>query len=101
MDRRYRWSIFAVLRPRNIHHYSLYALNDVIHICEVTLAVAVVEDLNCLSLEELVGESEVSHVRSSGRSVHREKSKSCRRNVVQLAVGVGEKLIAFLGRCIQ
>ena len=51
---------------------------------EVALAVAVVEDLDGLSLAEFVGESEISHIGTTCRTIDGEETESRGRDVVEL-----------------
>ena len=50
-------------------HHAHNALYDVVDVGEVTLAVAVIEDLNILVAHQFVGEAEVCHVGTAGRTV--------------------------------
>ena len=50
---------------------------------------------------QLVGESEVSHIRTACRTIDRKESQSSGRNVVELGVGVCHQLVRFLSGCIQ
>lgn len=59
-------------RPRRFSfwcalHNSLDAFYDIVYISEVALAVSIVEDLDGLAFQKLVGEAKVCHVRSAGR----------------------------------
>ena len=89
--------VVAGVLGRGFLHHAEYALDDVVYVGEVPPAVAVVVYLDGLALEELVGETEVGHVRAAGGAIDSEKAQACGRDVVQLAVAVGEELVAFLG----
>lgn len=77
-------------------HDTDYAFNYVVDVGEIPLAVAVVEYFYRLALTELVCEAEVGHVRTACRAIHREEPQSCRRDIVQFAVGMGHQLVALL-----
>ena len=82
---------------RSLLHHTDDALDNVIHICEVPAAIAVVVNLDGLPLEELVGEAEVGHVGATGGAVDGEEPQAGGGDVIQLAVAVGEELVALLG----
>ena len=82
-------------------HHANYTLNDVINVCEVTLAVAIVEDLDRLAFTKIVGEAEICHVRATGWTIDGEETETCAGDVVELAVGVRHKLVALLGSGIE
>lgn len=65
------------------------------------LAVAKVENPDGFALVQLVGETEISHVRASGRAVHREEAKAGGRDVVRLGIGMRHQLVGLLGNRIQ
>ena len=99
-----RWygkAVFAHLLLRGFHHHTDNAFYDVVNIGEVALAVAVVEDLNLLALDELVGEAEVGHVGTTCRAIDSEESEASAGDVVELAVGMGHELVALLGSSIE
>ena len=74
--RRQGQAVLADLALRRFHHHALDALDDIINIGEVALAVTIVEDLYALALDQLVGKSEVSHVGATRGTVNREETKS-------------------------
>ena len=65
-------------------HYKGDAFDDVVHVCEVAFAVAVVEDLYRVAFDEFVGEGEVCHVRSSCGAVDGEEPEPSGWDVVEL-----------------
>ena len=74
---RWNWkSIFAVFLFRSSLHHTFYSFNNIVYECEITFAVAVIKDLDRITGTELVGESKVCHIRSSGRSVYSEETES-------------------------
>ena len=80
--RRNRQAIFAVLARRRALHHTDNALDNIIHISKVALAVTIVENLNCLAFQQLVGKAKVRHVRATSRAIHREEAQARGRNVV-------------------
>lgn len=99
--RRYRKSVLAVDAFGGMLHHAHHSLNNVVDIGEVPLAVAVVEDLDLFSLDQLVCESEIRHVGTSARSVDGEEAQSGGGYVVELGVGVGHQLVALLGGGVE
>ena len=96
----------SAARPRHFScpvplHHSDNAFNNIVHISKVTLTVAIVENFDGFALHQLVGESEVSHVRTACRTIHGEEAQTRGRNVVELGVCVCHQLIRFLGGCIK
>ena len=87
--RRDREAVFAGFLLWSLVHYERDALHDVVHVCEVAFAVAVVENLYRVAFDEFVGEGEVCHVRSSCGAVDGEEPKSRGGYVVELGVCVG------------
>ena len=98
---RNRQSVLAVLLFRCVLHHAHHAFHDVVNVGEIALAIAVVENLNLIALQQLVGEAEVSHIGTSSRSIDGEEAQSRRWNVVELRVGVGHQLVAFLGGSVE
>ena len=99
--RRNRQTVLAILLVRCFLHHTDNTFHDVIHISKITLAVAIVEDFDSFALHQLVGESEVGHVRATCRTIHGEEAQSSGRNVIELRVGMCHQLIRFLSGCIQ
>ena len=99
--RRNRQTILAILFVRCLLHHTHNTLNDIIHISKVTLAVAVVEDLDGFALHQLIGEAEVGHVRTASRAIHSEESQASGRNVIELRVGVCHQFVRFLSGRIE
>lgn len=93
---RKRKSVLPITLLRCMLHDADYAFNDVVDVGEIPLAVAVVEYFYRLALTELVCEAEVGHVRTTCRSIHCEEPQSSRRDIVELAVGMGHQLVALL-----
>lgn len=82
-------------------HDTDNSLHDVIDIGKVAFAVAVVEDLDGLAFTEFVGEAEIRHVRTAGRTIDRKETETCGRDIVELRIGMGHELVALLGRGIE
>ena len=99
--RRNRQTIFTVLFVRGFPHHTDNALNNIIDISKVTLAVAIVENLDGFALHQLVGEAKVGHVRTACRTIHGEETQTGGRNIVEFGVGVCHQFIGFLGCCIE
>ena len=57
---------------RTLHHANDTFYN-IIYIRKVPTAVSVVEDLNGLTCQQLVGETEVGHVRTTGGTINGEE----------------------------
>ena len=94
--RRNRQTIFAISLLRRCLHYTLHTFHDIIHISKISLTVSIIKDLDLLPGTQLIGKSKIRHVRSSGRSVYGEEPETGRRNIIQLAVGMGQQFIALL-----
>ena len=94
-------AIFTLLAHWSTLHHSIHALYDVIDIGEVPAAVAVVEYLDSLALQQLVGKAEVCHVRTTGRTIYCKEAQARCGDIIQLRITVGKQLIALLGSCIQ
>ena len=89
---------FPLRRPA---HDAEHALDDIVDVRKVALAVSVVENLNRLAGAELVGEAEIGHIRSAGGAVDGKKAQAGTGDVVKLGVGVRQKLVRFFGRGIE
>ncbi len=94
-------SVFTILLFGSVLHHSHDAFDNVIDKSEVALALAVVENLDGLARLELVGETEVCHVRAASWAVDRKETQPRARDVVELAVGVCHELVALLGGGVQ
>lgn len=94
-------SVFSVLLLRGMSHDTHYTFHDVIDIGKVAFAVSVVEDLDGLAFTEFVGEAEIRHVGTAGRTIDREETETCGRDIVELRVSMGHELVALLGRGIE
>ena len=98
---RYWQTIFAILLFWCVLHDTNYTFYDVVNECEVSFTVAIVENLDGFAFHQFVGETEVCHVRATGRTIDGEEAEACAGDVVELAVGVRHKLVALLGSGIE
>ena len=94
-----RWdgqSVLAVPLLGGVLHDAHHSLYDVVDIGEIALAVAIVENLDGLAFHQLIGETEVSHVGTTGGAIDGEEAEAGRGDVVELRVGMGHQLVALL-----
>lgn len=99
--RRYGESVLPGASLRRVAHDPDHALHDVVDVCEVPEAVAVVEYPDALTPDQPVCEAVVSHVRPAAGSVDGEEAQSSGGNVVELAVGVRQQFVALLGGGVE
>src|SRR5690554_4293960 len=76
-------------------------LYNIVDVGEVTLMVAVVEHINRLARQNLLGENIHSYIRPDHVAMFGEKPQAGGRQVVQVAVGVGHQLVGLLGGRVQ
>lgn len=86
-------SVTAVFLFRCPLHDADDAFHNVIDVGEVSFAVTVVENLYGFPGPQLVGKSEVGHVRPSGRAIDGEEAEACGGNVVEFGIAVGQKFV--------
>lgn len=79
-----RQPVLAYLHLGGGVHDAPDALDDVVDVGEVAAAVAHVEDLDGVAAAQLLGESEVGHVRPAHGAVHREEAQAGRGDGVEL-----------------
>lgn len=89
-------SVLAVLLLGGVLHDAHHSLHDVVDIGEVSLAVAIVENLDGLAFHQLVGEAEVSHVGTTSWAINCKEAQAGRGDVVEFRVGMGHQLVALL-----
>ena len=94
-------SVLAITTLGSFVHHPLNALNNIIDVGEVALAVAVVENLDCFALAEHICKAKVCHIGPTGRAIYGEEPQARRGNVVELAVRVGQQLVTLLGCSIE
>ena len=99
--RRDRQPIFTGGALGSLRHDAHDALDDIVDIRKVTLAVAVIEYLYSFTGAQLVCKAEVCHVWTPGGTVHREETQTGARDVIELRVCMRHKLIRFLGRGVE
>ena len=63
-------------------HHPYDSLNNVIHVGEITLAVAVVEDLYRFAFYQLIGKAKVCHIRATCRAIDGEEAEAGAGDVV-------------------
>ena len=86
---------------RSTGHDPQDPLHDVVYIGEIPHAAAVVIQRDALPPAQAVGELEVCHVRTAGRTVYREEAQTGGRDPVQPGIGTGQQLIGLLGGRVQ
>ena len=89
-------SVLAVLLLGGVLHDAHHSLHDVVDIGEVALAVAIVENLDCLAFHQFVGKAEVCHIGTAGGAIDGKEAEAGRGDVVELAIGMGHQLVALL-----
>lgn len=89
-------SVLAVLLLGGVLHDAHHSLHDVVDIGEVTLAVAIVENLDGLAFNKFVGKAEVCHIGTTCRAINCKEAEAGRGDVVELRVGMGHQLVALL-----
>ena len=94
-------AVVAIALGRGFLHHPKDAFNNVIHVGEVATAVAVVIYLDGFTSQQLVGEAEVGHIRTTGRTIDGEEAQAGAGDVVKLAVAMRKKLVALLGGGIE
>ena len=99
--RRDREPVCPVLFFRSSLHHTDNTFDNIIHIREVSLAMPMIEDLDRLSCQKLIRKSEVRHIRTARRTIHRKEAKTRTGDVVQLRIAMSQKLIRLLRRRIE
>ena len=94
-------TIFSISAFRCALHDTNNTFHNIVHISKVTLAVAIVENLNRLTFQQLISETEVSHIRAASRPIYRKEAQTRRRNVVEFGICVSHQLVRFLSCRIQ
>ena len=82
-------------------HHPYDSLHNVIHVGEVSLAVAVVEDLDLLPFQQLIGKAKIGHVWTATRTINGEEAEAGTGDIVQLRVGMSHQLVALFGGRIE
>lgn len=91
-----RQTILAHLALRRYLHHALYALDNIVNMGKIALAVAIVENLNRLANQQLVCKAKFRHIRTTCRTINREEAQAGRQNIVQLAIGMRQSSLDFL-----
>ena len=90
-------TVFSLFFLRGSLHDPADSFHDIIYVGEVPAHFAVVENLDFFPRSQLIGGGEVEHIRAAGGAVDREEAQARGGNVVELAIGVGQELVALLG----
>lgn len=99
---RWDWeAVFAGTFFWSVLHYSHNSFYDVIHVGEVALAVAIVEDLYRFAFYQLIGKAKVGHIGATCRAIDGEEAETGTGDVIQFRVGMCHQLIALLGSGIE
>ena len=94
-----RWngqSVLAIMLLGGVLHDAHHSLHDVVDIGEVALAVAIVKNLDSLTFNKFIGKAEISHIRTTCRTIYGKEAEAGRGDVVELRVGMGHQLVALL-----
>ena len=94
-----RWdgeSVLAVLLLGGVLHDAHHSLHDVVDVSEVALSVAIVKNLDSLTFNKFIGKAEISHIRTTCRTIYGKEAEAGRGDVVELRVGMGHQLVALL-----
>ena len=78
-----------------------HALDDVVHICEVALHLAVVVDLDGLARQDGPHKLEGRHVWPAPGAVDREEAQAGHGNAKEVAVGVAHEFVGLLGGRVE
>ncbi len=70
-------TVLAVLFLGGMLHNTDDSFHNVIDISKIALAVAVVENLDGLALDQFVGETKVGHVGATCRTIDGKEAKTC------------------------
>lgn len=77
LERRNGKTVLAVLFLGGVLHNADHSFHNVIDISKIALAVAVVENLNGLALDQFVGETKVGHVGTACWAIDCEETEAC------------------------
>ncbi len=89
-------SVLAVLLLGGVLHDAHHSLHDVVDIGEVALAVAIVKNLDSLTFNKFIGKAEISHIRTTCRTIYGKEAEAGRGDVVEFTICMGHQLIALL-----
>src|SRR3569833_2886807 len=78
-----------------------HAFDDVVDIGEIPHKLPTFEDMNGFTLEYLLGEAEVRHVRAAPGPVDSKKTQRRGRHLIQVTKGIGKQFVGLLGCRIQ
>ena len=84
--RRHRKSVLPRLSDRSLLHHAHNTFHHIIDIGKIPHTVTVIEYLYLLAADKPVGKTEISHVRTTGRTIDSKETQTSSRNIIQLAV---------------
>lgn len=70
-------TVLAILLLGGVLHNADHSFHNVIDISKITLAVAVVEDLDGLTLDQFVGEAKIGHVGTACWAIDGKEAEAC------------------------
>ena len=77
------------------------SLDQIIDIGEVAHHLAIIVDVDRLTIQHCLGEFEQGHVGPAPRTINREKAKHRHRQAVEMRIAVRHRLGRFLGRGVE
>ena len=80
---------------RRVVHRANNAFDNVVDVGEVALVLAVVEHVDGLALENVLGKHEQRHVGTAERAIHSEESQAGRRQVVEIRIRVRHEFVGL------
>ena len=92
---------YSITNPDAYIQSNMIGFYNIVYICKISAAVAIVEDLNGVTLQQLVRKPKICHVRTSGRTIDGKETQSCRWDIIQFRIAMCHQLVAFLGGSIQ
>ena len=75
--------------------------DDVVHVGEVPLHLAVVEDVDGPPFEDGLGRTGRGHVRPPPGTIDGEEAQAGGGQAVEMAVGMGHQFVGLLGGCVE
>ena len=82
-------------------HNTNYTFYNVVNKSKVALTVAIVEDLDSLAFNKLVGETEVCHIGTTSWTINCKETQASRWDVIEFAICMSHQLVTLLGGCIK
>ena len=81
---------------RRLLHHADNAFNDIVYIGKIAFAVAVVENLDSLTVNQLVSETKIRHIRATSGTIHGEEPQTGGGDIVELRVSVCHQFVRLL-----